>query len=180
MSPDQTLLDALSRLPRLTFSGSAYRATRVTHDPRLPSTRSGRWAPDDGPAVLYTSLEREGALAEIAFHWGQLAPLPHRPVAVHTLSVQASKALRLIRADLDALGVVESEYAMANYERTQAIGVAVAVLGCDGLVAPNARWSCENLMLFPDNLPTAHKLSLTATETVDWLAWGRQNGLLPH
>jgi hypothetical protein len=72
---------------------------------------------------------------------------------VHTLTVETTRALRLIRADLAALGVEAERYESINYERTQELGVAVAFLGCDGLIAPNARWSCENLMIYTDNVP---------------------------
>ena len=45
----------------------------------------------DIAAILYTSLEREGALAEIAFHWSQLNPRPTKPVLVHRLRVVAHR-----------------------------------------------------------------------------------------
>jgi hypothetical protein len=66
--------------------------------------------PRDAASILYTSLEREGALAEIAFHWSQLTPRPTKPVLVHRLRVVASRTPRLIRADIAALGVPDSEY----------------------------------------------------------------------
>ncbi len=178
MSHDPTLLDALSRRPQSTFGGSAYRATRVKHDPLLASTRGGRWAPDNGPEILYTSLEREGALAEIAFHWSQLTPMPIQPVALHTLAVGTTKTLRLIRSDLASLGVKENLYETINYSRTQEIGAAIAFLGCDGLIAPNARWSCENLMIFMEHVPLDREFTVTATDSVDWIDWARKNNLL--
>jgi len=84
----------------------------------------------------------------------------------------------LIRADIAALGVSESEYGGVNLPRTQAIGAAVEFLGCDGLIAPSARWHCDNLMLFPDRLGAAVTLELVESEPVDWLAWGTANGLV--
>ena len=86
-------------------------------------------------------------------------------------------ALRLIRADIAAMGVPQSEYQEANLPRTQAIGAAVEFLGCDGLIAPSARWGCENLMLFPERMGTDASLELVSNETVDWLAWGTAQGL---
>ena len=64
----------------------------------------GRWMRRDGAGVLYTSLAREGALAEISFHWGQLTPRPTKPVMLHTLRVAAHRTLKLLRADLESLG----------------------------------------------------------------------------
>lgn len=132
----------------------------------------------DVAAILYTSLEREGALAEIAFHWSQLNPRPTKPVLVHRLRVVAHRTLRLIRADLSALGVPDSEYKGVNLPRTQAIGAAVEFLGCDGLIAPSARWDCENLMLFPERMGADATLELMNSETVDWFAWGTEQGLI--
>ena len=134
--------------------------------------------PPGGAGVLYTSLAREGALAEICFHWGQLTPRPSKPANLHTLRVASQRTLRLIRVDLHALGANDSEFLAVNYERTQQIGDAVQFLECDGLIAPCARWDCENLMLFPDNLGAAAMLQVVTTETVDWIRWATENGQL--
>ena len=175
MSHDPALLDALSRRAQTTYRGRVYRATRVSYDPLIASTRAGRWAPNDGPAVLYTSMAREGALAEIAFHWGQLTPIPKRAVALHALAVGTTKTLRLIRADLASLGVRDDQYEAINYSRTQEIGAAIAFLGCDGLIAPNARWSCDNLMVFMEHVPLDREFAIEATETVNWIEWAQLN-----
>jgi hypothetical protein len=132
----------------------------------------------DAASILYTTLGREGALAEIAFHWSQLTPRPTKPVLVHRLRVVARRTLRLIRADIAALHVSDSEYQGMNLPRTQAIGAAVEFLGCDGLLAPSARWDCENLMLFPERMATDASLELVDSEQVDWFAWGTALGLI--
>ena len=132
----------------------------------------------DAAAILYTSVVREGALAEIAFHWSQLNPRPTKPVVVHRLRVVTNRTLRLIRADLEALGVPDSVYMDVNPPRTQEIGAAVEFLGCDGLIAPSARWTCDNLMLFPERMGVEATVELMTSETVDWIAWAKDNGLL--
>ena len=177
MIHDPALLDRLSALPTTTFGGEVFRATRRNLDPMTPSTAGGRWAPADGPAVLYTSLAREGALAEIAYHWAQFTPRPTKPALVHRLAVRSERALRLIRADLDQLGVDTSRYAELNYARTQDVGAAVSFIGCDGLITPSARWNCENLILFSDNMPMSADLRVLATEEVDWQSWAVAAGL---
>ena len=132
----------------------------------------------DGAGVLYTSLAREGALAEISFHWGQLTPRPTKPVMLHTLRVAAHRTLKLVRADLESLGVPESAYGGVNMPRTQAIGAAVEFLGCDGLIAPCARWSCDNLILFPDGMGVDANLEVVKSEAVDWVTWATTHGLI--
>jgi RES domain len=87
-------------------------------------------------------------------------------------------AIRLLRADLAELGVTVDDYESLNYARTQAIGAAVAFLECDGLIVPSARWRTENIVIFMDNHRLSEKLDLNHSESVDWLAWGRDHGRL--
>jgi hypothetical protein len=134
MIHDPVLLEQLSGFEAERFDGEVFRATRKSLDPLAASTSGGRWAPKGLVPVLYTSLLREGALAEIAFHWSQLTPWPSRPALLHRLSVSAERRLRLIRADLEEMGVDIEHYEDINYQRTQEIGAAVAFLGCDGLL----------------------------------------------
>lgn len=148
MIHDPDLLDQLDALPKTAFDGEVFRATRQALDPLASSYSSGRWMMRDGAGVLYTSLAREGALAEISFHWGQLVPRPTKPVVLHKLSVIAHRKLKLVRVDLAALGVPESGYSGVNLPRTQEIGAAVEFLGCDGLIAPCARWPWTTLSFF--------------------------------
>ncbi len=134
--------------------------------------------PNGAAGVFYTSFERDGALAEISFHWSQLSPRPTRPIMLHTLGVVARRTLKLVRADLSALGVPEDTYGTMNLKRTQEIGAAVEFLGCDGLIAPSARWPCDNLMLFPNNIGGRSSVELLSSETVDWSRWASDQGLL--
>ena len=178
MIHDPELLDHLDALPKETFGGEVFRGTRQSLDPLASSYSGGRWMRRDGAGVLYTSLAREGALAEISFHWGQLDPRPTKPVMMHTLRVVAHRTLKLVRADLMALGVSESVYAGVNIPRTQEIGAAVEFLGCDGLIAPCARWNCDNLILFPDRMGVDASLEIIISESVDWTSWAAAHGLL--
>lgn len=139
MIHDPDLLERIEELPKESFVGEVFRATRQNLDPLAASYSGGRWMRKDGAGALYTSLAREGALAEISFHWGQLDPLPSKPAVIHTLRVTAHRTLKLVRADLAALGVSDAAYGGINASRTQQIGAAIEVLGCDGLIAPSAR-----------------------------------------
>jgi hypothetical protein len=178
MIRDADLLDRIASYPTQTFEGQAFRATRQNLHPLAASTSGGRWMPTGGAGVLYTSLSREGALAEICYHWGQLTPKPSKPATVHTLRVACDRTLRLLQVDLRELGMTDEDYPSANYQRTQQIGDAVQFLECDGLIAPCARWDCENLILFPDNLGADAMLEVVTSELVDWLRWANENGLV--
>ena len=86
--------------------------------------------------------------------------------------------MKLVRADLAALGVPENNYAGVNMPRTQEIGAAVEFLGCDGLIAPCARWACDNLILFPDRMGMDATLEVVISEAVVWATWATAHGLL--
>lgn len=172
------LLDSLSAYPTETFSGRVFRATRLRLDPLAPSTSGGRWSPKNQAPVLYTSLEREGALAEISFHWSQFTPLPSKPVVAHCIQVSANQTLRLKRYDLTHLGVDMDQFGSLDYAKCQEIGAAVGFLECDGLIVPSARWDCENLVLFTDNHSPLCDLQVVESTEFAWQNWAKENGFL--
>ena len=183
MIHDQGLVDRLIGRSTESFAGTVFRATRVNADPTAPSINGGRWAPapsrESGVFVLYTSVERDGAIAEMVSFFVDLTPMPvTRPVKVTTLAVTASKSLRLTKADLEDLGVDFSRYGERDYLHTQKIGGALAFLGLDGLLAPSARWPCDNLMIFTDNHKLAERLEPVGEEEVDWTDWAKRNGFI--
>jgi hypothetical protein len=147
------------------------------------SVNGGRWAPGarDGAEVpiLYTSFERDGALAEVVSYLAVLTPLPiSRPLKVSRLGVSTAKTLRLARANLEILGVEMAQYGERDYGRTQSIGAALAFLGLDGLIAPSARWACDNLMIFMANHPLNERLDVIEAEQVEWLPWAQARGFV--
>lgn len=168
---DLELLDALDALPRVPFEGSVWRAVREGRDPLQGHPSAGRWDPGMFD-VLYTSMEPDGAVAEIHFHLSRQPVFPSTLVwRLHEIAVRTTKTLRF--ADLSALtplGVDSSRYAEILYHRTQAIGDAADFLGFDGLIAPNARWPCQNLVIFTDRVAPADLEVLSAT-AIDWTAW---------
>ena len=155
MIHDQGLVDKLSALPVERFAGVAFRATGVSANALAFSFNGGRWAPPAGDGVdvpvLYTSMERDGALAEVVSYLTLLTPLPSKPLKVSRLGVSTTKTLRLARVGLERLGVDMARYGERDYGRTQSIGAALAFLGLDGLIAPSARWHCDNLMIYQTN-----------------------------
>ncbi len=134
--------------------------------------------PKGETAVLYASCERDGALAELAFHWSQIDPFPTKPAVIHQLGVGVKKIIRLEQSDLEKLGVERARYGDINYERTQAIGAAAAFLGFDGLVVPSARWHCENLILFANERDLSTMLEVVDTDPVDLRAWAVAHGMI--
>jgi RES domain-containing protein len=135
-----------------------------------------RWDPGTFD-VLYTSLEREGALEEIHFHLAQQPVFPSRlSSSLYRIAVRTKRTLKLANLEaVQGLGVSAETYAGLTYERTQDIGDAAAFLGFDGILAPSARWSCQNLIIFcdrfnPGDLAAVHS---EHSEHIDWDAWRR-------
>ena len=175
MLHDQKLLDWLAEVHPSSFEGVVYRATRRGLDPLVPSTSGGRWMIADTEPVLYTSLERDGALAEIVYHWSRLTPPPSKPVLVHTLQIAVRKTLVLSASNLAELGVTWPDTESLYVARTQAIGAVAAYLGFDSIRAPSARRENDNLIIvFTNHEAGESGPTLQSTETVDWQMWNEE------
>jgi RES domain-containing protein len=182
---DNALIDAIEALAPVRFEGTAWRVVREGRSPVDCARSGGRW--DDGTFdVLYTAAERDGAIAEMFFHLGRGQPVfPSRVrYELHELSVALERALRL--ADLAALaglGLDTAKYGQLSYEarseeypRSQDIAEVAHFLEFDGLIVPNARWACSNIVLFCDRVPPAAMGAVRNRGPVDWTDWARRNG----
>ncbi len=171
---DPELLDALDVFNRVRHTGETWRVVRHGRDPLQGSASGGRWDPTLFD-VLYTSLTPEGAVAEVHFH------LSHHPVFpskirhhLHRMRVATARTLKLRNLDaMVPLGVDPARYREILYEPTQAIGDAAYFLGFDSIIAPNARWSCNNLILFSDQIAPAN-LEVIESSEVDWAEWRKK------
>jgi hypothetical protein len=170
---DLELLDALDAFKREPVTVTVWRVVREGREPTLGSTSRSRWC-NGTFDVLYTSLERNGAIAEIhAF----LTLQPVFPTKiqwhVHQLEVSAARTLRLADPPtLSRLSVDTARYQDRSYARTQEIADAAYFLGFDGLIAPNARWPCLNFALFTDRIPPENiTIASRAAEPIAWNQW---------
>jgi hypothetical protein len=75
---------------------------------------------------------------------------------------------------LENLGVDISRYETFEYSATQAIAAAAHFLDFDGMLVPNARFACSNLVLFTDRVSQAGNLQLVSSEDVDWADWRKK------
>jgi hypothetical protein len=170
---DIDLLDTIDAFRREAFSAQVWRVVRDGRDPAIGSPSNSRWC-NGAFDVLYTSLECDGAISEIhAF----LSLQPVFPSKInwhcHALDVAIDKTLKLAdMPTLRRLGVDVDRYQDQSYERTQDIADAACFLGFDGLIAPSARWSCLNLMLFTLRIAPERITVIEDQRTVvDWAAW---------
>ena len=173
---DLAVLDAVDAFRREVFAQPVWRIARDGRDPLTGGPSDSRWC-NGTFDVLHTSLERDGALAEIHALLSMQPVLPSKiQFFVNCIEVRAAATLRL--ADLAALarlGVDVSRYGERGYAKTQAIADAAYFLGFDGLIAPSARWPCLNAVLFTDRIPPGNIRHMECeTEPVDWAAWRRR------
>lgn len=149
--------------------------TGLNADATAFSYNGGRWAPsemqDGGFAVLYTSLTDQGALAEVASYLLILTPVPRKPLMLHRLSVTSAKTLRLVVGDFRKFGIDPEHYVRRNYDQTQKFGAALSYLGFDGLIAPSARWHCDDLMIFQQHHALEERLEPIGSRQVSHAEW---------
>ena len=184
MHYDPDLADRLGSLSTEAFDGEVFRATRPSVDPTAPSLYGGRWGrpqnDEPGTSVLYTSLARDGAIAEVVFFLSEQTPMPgSRNLKITRMAVTTSKTLRLVHADFSKFGIDPARYGERDYARTQEIGSTLAWLGLDGLIAPSARWKCDNLVLFTEKHALSEKLDPIDEELIEWRAWAKEHGMIP-
>jgi hypothetical protein len=162
-------------MPPVPFNGPVWRITRAGRDATRGSAANGRWSPGGNIEVLYTSLERAGALAEIGYRLAIEPVWPSRiQHEIHTLNAQSDRTLVFANiASLAPLGVDISRYESFDYTATQALAAAAHFLEFDGLLVPSARHNSTNLVLFMDR-GIAGTLEVVSAEAVDWAAWRTQ------
>jgi RES domain-containing protein len=170
---DRELLDALEACPSEAFSGETWRVTAKGRDALRGSTAGGRWSPPGEFEVLYTSLERTGALDEIGYRLSLEPVWPSRlEHELHRIAARTSNSLRFAdMGRLSELGVDVRRYASFDYSVTQAIAAAAFFLDFDGLIVPSARSTALNLVIFRKELDVGERLKVAASEPVDWSAW---------
>src|ERR1700752_2062897 len=116
---DPALLDALDAFDRIRWSGETWRVVRRGGNPLQGSASGGRW---DSTLfdVLYTSLNADGAVAEVHFHLSRQPVFPSKiRWGLNRIRVRTVRSLRL--PDLDAmipLGVDPARYREILYGPT--------------------------------------------------------------
>ena len=171
---DLDLLDAVDRLERSPFEGTVWRVVREGRDPIQGQPTAGRWDPGHFD-VLYTALAADGAIAEINFHLSRQPVFPSRMrFVLHEIAVRARRLLKFETTnELVPLGVEERRYPEILYSRTQEIGDAADFLGFEGIIAPNARWDCLNVVMFTDRLEPEN-MEVLSSKPVDVVAWAKR------
>ncbi|MBM3608384.1 MAG: RES domain-containing protein [Alphaproteobacteria bacterium] len=173
---DVALMDRLYACARERFIGEAWRVVRQGRDPLIASASQSRWC-DGTFDVLYTSLHRDGAIAEIDALLRLQPVFPSKIMSqLFHLEIHTSQTLRLADMDrLASLGVDTARYRERDYTKTAEIAETAFFIGFDGLIAPSARFECNNLVLFTDRFaPGDFQLKTPDAEVIDWAAWRKK------
>ena len=165
-SHDRALLDALEALEPETFSGEVWRVTGRRRDPLRGSAAPGRWTPPRAFEVLNTSLEREGALAEISYRLSLEPTWPsHAEHDLHRIAAATRRTPRFANvAALVPFGVEAARYGSFGYAATH-------FLEHDALIAPSARSPALHAVIVLEHIGEGGALTVLDTEPVDWAAW---------
>jgi RES domain-containing protein len=147
------MLDALQAAALSAWSGTVYRHMFGEHPPIRANVSGARWN-DPLVAAIYTSCERQTALAEAEYY---ISLQPLRPKAKRTLYTIAASLDSVV--DLTApktlafLGITADALRSDEQTRCRVVGSAVNWLGHDGLLVPSARRdSGTNLVIFRQGL----------------------------
>lgn len=180
---DSDLIDALEPCAPISLSQPIWRVVRDTRDPCQCSKPGGRWD-DETVEVLYTAQERNGALAEMHFHLRKGQPVipPKITYRLHELQLNLDNILDLSDRDmLSDIGVDMAKFGQMTYVnkdheyvRTQEVGEVANFLGFNGILVPNARWACNNVVLFCDSLEPDQLDELNDHGIIDWKAWEKE------
>jgi RES domain-containing protein len=137
------------------------------YPPEAENTRGARWNPP-GVAAIYTSLTRDGALAE-ADHQIAVQPIPPRARRIiYTLDVSLTDVLDLTNAELlKDLAIGPAEFTADDMAACRQLGGAVHWLKHDGLLVPSARSPSTNLVIFPANRPADARFEIISAEAVE-------------
>ena len=168
---DRAILDALENFDPESLEQTVWRIARKGRDPLRGAIAAGRWNSIGELEVLYTSVEREGALAEVGYRLSLEPVWPSKiEHQIHELSIRAHNAIRFENLpQLEKLGVDITKFESFEYSSTQAIAAAAHFLQFDALVVPSARQTAANVVLFLDRVRTPPEL--INSEDVDWDHW---------
>jgi RES domain len=174
---DREMLDMLEQHDPQPFIADAWRVVRSGRDPMRGSTANGRWNASGEFEVLYTACDRDGALAEIGYRMS-LEPIWPSNIhhEIHRLDVALDRVLDLTDFKILAqLGVHEDSYEGHRYDSEQAVSAAARFLEFQAILVPNARYSGNNLVVYPDLEGALNGLTQMESEPVDWNVWRASN-----
>lgn len=168
---DHDLLDAIDNIDAVPFEGNVWRVAWANREPTAGSPGGGRWAPPNQFEVLYTSLDQDGAVAEVYNLLSRAPVMSSSNKTINCIELSLARVLRLDGEQLAQLGISDALANRPDNSRTRAVGEAAYMLDFAGLIIPSARWDCENLVLFLDRIDINTQIRVMETNDLNWPAW---------
>lgn len=169
---DEALVRAVDRLPRVGFSGLAYRHVGPGHPPMSAEgsrIRGGRWNPPESFPTLYLALDQATVKAEFLRHAERQGMVPTNllPRKLVICRVELSAALDLRdRLPWPELGLADDDVASDDMSVCQRIGDAAHYASFEALLAPSATGAGDIVAVFTDRMRAGSKV-----EPVDMREW---------
>lgn len=150
------MLDILQSAATSAWSGTVYRHMFGSNPPSRSNTEGARWN-DAGLEAIYTSCERDTALAEAEYYIDMQPLRPRAKRTLYTVRVSLKNVLDLTDASLLLrLGITDTHLASADHSPCRTIAGAVNWLGHDGVLVPSARRrGGTNLVIYQQDLSTS-------------------------
>lgn len=169
---DEALVRAVDRLPRVGFSGIAYRHVGPGHPPMSAEgsrIRGGRWNPPESFPTLYLALDEATVAGEFMRHAERqgMPPASLLPRTLVTCRIELSAALDLRdRLPWPGIGLDADDIASDEMGVCQRIGDAAHYAGFEGLLAPSATAAGDIVAVFTDRLRAGSRV-----EPIDAREW---------
>jgi len=160
------MLDILQSAAASAWDGNVYRHMFGAYPPARSNTTGARW--NEPPlAAIYTSRERETALAE-ADYYISLQPLrPKAQRVLYEIRVSLRNVIDLTgNGLLPRVGITDEVLSSPDHAQCRRIASAVHWLGHDGMLVPSARRTGgTNLVIYhPD--PATEVFEVVRTELI--------------
>ena len=160
------MLDVLQAAAVSAWEGTVYRHMFGSHKAARSNTGGARWNPP-GLEAIFTSCERETALAEAEYYISMQPLRPKAKRTLYTIRVSLRNVIDLTGPPLlSQLGITDDIISSVDHSPCRLIGAAASWLGHDGLLVPSARRrGGTNLVIYQHDL-SANDFEVTAEEVV--------------
>lgn len=160
------LIEVVESIPPQPWDGDVWRHVFAGNDPIRANTTGARWNAS-GTAALYTSLERDTALAEGEHLLAIQSVRPTIARTLHRIEVSLSRMLVLDEEARAMIGLAEGTLSADTCLDCQELGSAISWLNLDGLQVPSVRRvGGTNIAIYVDNQDPNSGLKVAATEQI--------------
>jgi len=164
----QKLKEILAGFQSKEWEGDVYRYMLADNSPERENVRGARWNPPQ-VAAIYTSLQRETAIAEVEYRL-KLEPCSLRPdirKTIYRIKIKITSLIDLSDDNsLKKVGIDREKLSNVDYSICQCVGGCIEWLEHDGLLVPSVRDEGTNLVIFPSNRKNNYLFEVVEEEEI--------------